>query len=77
MKLSKGEFCQFSLKSKISLLKENGLMLMKRRLDKIYEIRLFLIYDFYVEVFLNRDKNIILKIEPVINNNWLDLYLTK
>ncbi len=59
------------------LLKDNGLMLMKKRLDKFHEIRLFLIYDFYVEVFLNRKKNLILKIEPVLNHNWLDLYLNK
>jgi hypothetical protein len=76
MKLSKGEFSQFNLKSKIQLLKDNGRMLMTRKLDNIYEIRLFAMYDFYVEVFFNYQKNQIIKIEPILNNNWLDVYFS-
>ena len=77
MKLTRGEFCRFNLKSKSSLIKENGLMLMKREIDKMYEIRLFLIYDFYVEVFFDSRKKIILKADPVMNHAWLTLYLNQ
>lgn len=77
MKLTKGEFCQFNLKSKIRLLKEHGMMLMRRKLDTIHEIRLFLIYGFYVEVFLTSKEQLILKIEPVLNHKWVDMYLNK
>lgn len=75
MKLTRGEFCQFSLPSKINLLKENGQMLMKKKIDAMHEIRLFLIYDFYVEVFFDFHKERILKVEPIVNNNWLNFYI--
>ena len=74
MKLTRDEFCQFNLQSKINLLKDNGQMLMKKKIDEMYEIRLFLIYDFYVEVFLDFQKNKILKAEPILNQNWLNFY---
>ena len=77
MKLTRGEFCQFNLKSKSSLIKENGLMLMKREIDKMYEIRLFLVYDFYVEVFFDFRKKKKLKADPVINHTWLTLYFNQ
>ena len=75
MTLTKGEFCQFNLKSRTSLIKENGLMLMKKKIDKAYEMQLFLIYDFYVEVFFDFRKKKVLKVDPILNQNWLDLYL--
>ncbi len=75
MTLTKGEFCQFNLKSRTSLIRENGLMLMKKKIDKAYEMQLFLIYDFYVEVFFDFRKKKVLKVDPILNQNWLDLYL--
>lgn len=74
MKLTKGEFCQFNLKSKIMMLKDNGMILMKRKIGEAHEIRLFLIYDFYVEVCFDVRKNKILRAEPILNTNWIDLY---
>ena len=77
MKLSKGEFCQFNLKSKINLLGDNGTLLMTKKLDEAYEIKLFLIYDFYVEAFCNYKYNKIERVQPIINNNWMDFYFNQ
>jgi len=74
MKLTKGEFCRFNLKSKIMLLKDNGMILIKRKVNKTHEVRLFILFGFYVEVCFDVQKNKILRVEPLLNNNWLDLY---
>lgn len=75
MKLTKGEYCQFNLKSRITLLKGRGKLLFRKKLDNIYEIMLFRIYDFYVEVFYNYKTRKILTADPILNVNWLDFYL--
>lgn len=74
MSLSKGEFSRFNLKSKITLLKDNGKILMKKKITNVHEIRLFLLYDFYVEVCFDLHKRKILRAEPFLNSKWLDLY---
>ena len=75
MKLTKGEFCQFNLKSRISLLNNDGMLLLAKKINRLHAIKLFLIYDFYIEVFYNHKRNKILKIEPIPNHKWIDLYL--
>ena len=75
MKLTKGEFCQFNLKSKINLLKNNGTLLMNKKVDEMNELKLFLIYDFYVEALYNNQENKVIKIEPILNQNWVSVYL--
>ena len=74
MNLSKGEFSRFNLKSKITLLQDNGRILIKKKINKVHEIRLFLLYDFYVEVCFDTRNKKALRAEPLLNNNWLDLY---
>ena len=55
MKLTKGEFSQFSLKGKISLLEQYG-----QSITKIYygyqSIQIYKIYDFYAELIVNHKK---------------------
>jgi len=89
MDLTQGEFCQFNLRSRINLLNDKGLMLMNRKLpacpragiaamggrNEMHEIRLFLLYDFYVEAYYSYEQNKILKVEPLLNNDWMDVYL--
>lgn len=74
IKLTKGEFCQFNLKSKTMLLGDNGKIVKTKKINKDQELRLFLIYDFYVEVFYDRRKKRILRVEPMLNNTWFDFY---
>ncbi|TDW97290.1 hypothetical protein [Dinghuibacter silviterrae] len=69
MKITKGEYCQFNLKSKVELLKEFGQLEFERSFGST-EVRIFTIYDFYVEVIYNQMKEEIEKVEPV---NFMDI----
>ena len=74
MNLTKGEFSLFNLKTRIVLLNNNGKMLIKKQIDAMHEIQLFLMHDFYVEVFFDFHKKQILKAEPVLSHNYLQIY---
>lgn len=69
MKITKGEYCQFNLKSRVALLREFGQLEFERIFGNT-AIRIFTIYDFYVEVIYNRLKEEIVKVEPV---NFMDI----
>jgi hypothetical protein len=69
MKITKGEYCQFNLKSKVEMLKEFGQLEFERTFGST-EVRIFTIYDFYVEVIYNQMKSEIEKVEPV---NFMDI----
>jgi len=73
MKLTRGEFCQFNLKSRMFLLKDYGTLVLTKKLDTFHEIRLFLVNDFYVEVLGNYKQNEVIKIEPSLHRNWTSL----
>ncbi len=74
MVLTQGEFCQFNLKSRLSLIKYKGVLLISKKINKFHEIRVFLIYDFYVEVFYNCRNKEALKAEPIGNVSLMSLY---
>lgn len=74
MHLSIGDFSLFNLKSKTILLEYNGLTLMRRQIDNQHEARLILIFGFYVEACIDLRKNRILHIEPMLKNNWIEMY---
>jgi hypothetical protein len=72
MQLSKGEYTQFSLKGKLNLLNEFGILINEKHADDI-EIRIYQLYDFYVEVLYNNQR--IIKAEPLICPELLNYYL--
>jgi hypothetical protein len=74
-KLTKGEYCKFNLHSRIDLLMYKGTFLKKKNFDNWHEFRLYAIFDFYVEVLFNLEKEDILKAEPITSSKWLDIYL--
>lgn len=76
MKLTKGEYCQFSLKSRLALLKEFGVLVTERYVNNQL-IRIFKIYDFYVEVLYDLLNKSFLKAEPVYSSNLVGFYLTE
>ena len=76
MKLSRGEFCSFKLESRVQLLQQHGTFMIRKQIDETHAIRLFYIYDFYVEVFCDTERDIILRIEPIIAYQWLDVYVS-
>lgn len=75
--LTKGEYTQFNLKSRLQLLDMNGLLLVEKEIDEYLKVKLFQIFDFYVEVVYDSCKRKILRAEPVISSNWLDFYKKK
>jgi hypothetical protein len=70
--LSKGEYTQFSLKGRLNLLNEFGILLTQKKLNAT-EIKIYYIYDFYVEVFLV--EKLVTKVEPLIYSSLLRYYI--
>ena len=75
MKITKGEYCQFSLRGKMQLLIEFG-NLQGENIIGNKVIQLYKLYDFYVEVLCSRINKKIEHIEPVKSPNMLVLYST-
>lgn len=73
MKITKGEYCQFNLRSKVELLNEFGQLEFERIFGNT-SVRIFTIYDFYVEVVYNQMKEEIEKAEPVSFMDILRMY---
>jgi hypothetical protein len=72
MHLSKGEYTQFSLKGRLNLLNEFGTLLTQKRINET-EIKIYYIYDFYVEVF--SENKLVTKVEPLIFSGLLKYYM--
>lgn len=73
MKLTRGEFCQFNLNTRLELLKEFG----KNIFEKKIRMRLISVYKisgFYVEVYENLVSHKLEKVEPVKTIRLLDVY---
>jgi len=49
MKITKGEFCQFSLQGRLRLINHYGKMIFSKTIEK-YKIQIFKIFDFHVQV---------------------------
>lgn len=74
MQLTKGEFSQFNLKSKMQLLNSDGILLFKKKVNEQHELQLFFIYNFFVEMFFNYYDNKAVNIEPVADEKRLAFY---
>jgi hypothetical protein len=73
MKITKGEYCQFSLKGRMQFLNEFGNLIGEKTTgNKV--IKFYKLYDFYVEVFYNRLNSKVEHIEPVKNRSMLMLF---
>lgn len=73
MKLTKGEYCRFGLKSRLRLLKEFGSLVCEENLNQI-KIQIFRLYDFFVEVLVDVHTRAVIKAEPLISLAMLDFY---
>ena len=76
MKLTKGEYCRFGLKSRLRLLKEFGSLVCEKNLNQI-KIQIFRLYDFFVEVMVDVHTRAVLRAEPLISLAMLDFYRQK
>ena len=73
MKLTRGEFCQFTLTTRFKLLKEFGKNILKKKIN-MRLISVYRISDFYVEVYQNLASHELEKVEPVKSIRFLDVY---
>ena len=73
MKLTRGEFCQFNINTRLELLKEFGKHILKRKV-KMRLISVYKISGFYVEVYENLVSRRLEKVEPVKNIRILEIY---
>ncbi len=73
MKLTRGEFCQFNLNTRLELVKEFGKNIFKKKLETRL-ISVYRISGFYVEVFENLSSHRLEKVEPLKNRTILDVY---
>ena len=73
MKLTRGEFCQFSLATRLVLVKEFGKNILKKKVE-MRLISVYRIFGFYVEVFENLSSHRLEKVEPLKNRTILEVY---
>ena len=73
MKLTKGEFCQFNVATRLELLKEFGKHILKRKVE-MRLVSVYSVFGFYVEVFENLSNHRLEKVEPLKNNAILEIY---
>ena len=73
MKLSRGEFCQFNLATRLELLKEFGKHILKKKVE-MKLVSVYRIFGFYVEVFENLGSHRLESVEPLKNNTLLEVY---
>lgn len=52
MKITKGQFCQFSLHGRLRLINQYGRIIFSKIIEK-YKIQIFRIFDFHVQVIKN------------------------
>lgn len=74
MVLTAAEFCQFNLKSRIQLLKKDGILITVRNVVDKFIVELYELYKFLVEVIIKLKNNEIIKAEPALNRGIIDLY---
>ena len=73
MKFTRGEFCQFNINTRFKLLKEFGKNVLNKKI-RMRLISVYMISDFYVEVYENLASHELEKVEPVKNTRFLQVY---
>jgi hypothetical protein len=76
MKLTRGEYCCFGLKSRLRLLKEFGCLVCEEHMNQV-KILIYKLYDFFVEVLVDIHTRAVLKAEPLLSLAMLDFYQNK
>lgn len=75
MKFTRGEFCQFNRNTRFKLLKEFGRNILKKKINRRL-VSVYMLSDFYVEVYENLASRELEKVEPVKNIRFLEVYDT-
>ena len=69
--LTKNEFSQFNLKSRLNLTNKDGVLL-STKCESSYILSVYQIYDFQVVMLYDLERDDITKIEPVNSTQWID-----
>jgi len=77
MKLTREEYALFNLTSRLNILENDGILLVKKIINARYEVKLFLLYGFYVEVFFNIQLHTALKAEPLWCESLVNMFYLK
>ena len=77
MDLTPAEYCSFNLWSRVQVIKKDGVLLLQRRVYDVYRVKLYVIYNFYIEEVTDLRNGKILRVEPVLNGDIAKLYLNK
>jgi hypothetical protein len=64
MKITKGQFCQFSLQGRLRLINLYGRIIFSKIIEK-YKIQVFKIFDFHVQVIKNIFNLDCLLVDPI------------
>lgn len=75
MDLTPAEYCGFNLRSRVQLIQKDGILLLQRRVCDVYRIKLYMIYNFYIEEVTDLRNGKILRVDPVLNGDIVKLYL--
>jgi hypothetical protein len=71
MNLTKGEYSQFTVKGKLKILNEFGILVVERYINEI-KIKVYRLYDFHVEVRYAQEK--VINVELVLFQNLVRHY---
>ncbi len=70
--LTRSEFSQFNLKSKIKLLRKDGKLIKRAKVGPESKLLLFTLYGFYVQCETDPVEDQIRDISIVVSNNWIE-----
>ena len=71
--MTKGEFCQFNIHTRFRLLTEYGKNILNKKVSKRL-ISVYMMFDFYVEVYENLASRQLEKVEPLAHARFLEAH---
>jgi hypothetical protein len=75
LKLTRAEYCQFTLSGRIELLRLYGKFICAK-IIKTKKIIIFKLYDFYVAVIKDLLRNRVIEADPVWSNELLQFFIS-
>ena len=74
IELTRSEFNEFNLNSKLRLLEKDGDVVNHRIIDGRYKIQLYFVYGFYVQCIWDLFSIRIVNVEIIHSLNWLEFF---
>ena len=71
--MTKGEFCQFNIHTRFRLLTEYGKNILNKKVSRRM-ISVYMLFDFYVEVYENLTSRQLERVEPLAHASFLEAH---